>query len=113
MKFIQMPDHLPRTPWQPAADVYNCPQGWLVKFELAGVRPQEVEVNVHGCCLTVSGIRRDWLSQQDNQFYSMEISYNRFHRSVELPCDLEMVQIATEYRYGMLLVHLSPGTKPQ
>src|SRR5919205_684335 len=27
--------------WRPRADVYRTPDGWLVKLELAGVRPDE------------------------------------------------------------------------
>ena len=31
--------------WRPAADVYRVRDGWLVKFDLAGVRPEDVEVS--------------------------------------------------------------------
>src|SRR5262249_44515665 len=30
--------------WQPRADVYRMPDGWLVKLELAGVRPDDVQL---------------------------------------------------------------------
>ena len=106
MKFTQLSLTLPEVSWQPAVDVYHCPEGWLVKFDLAGVSPEEVEVSVCGRYLIVSGIRRDWVMQADHRCYSMEISYNRFQRSVELPCDLDTAQINVDYRYGMLLVRL-------
>ena len=32
--------------WQPAVDIYHCRGGWLVKFELAGVAPQEIAVTL-------------------------------------------------------------------
>ena len=106
MKFIQMPKSLEETLWRPAADVYHCPEGWLVKFDLAGVRPEDVEVSVRGRCLIVSGVRRDWICQEELRCYSMEISYHRFQRAVELPCELDTVQVKTDYRFGMLLVRL-------
>lgn len=31
-----------KTFWQPPADIYRLARGWLVKFELAGVRPEDV-----------------------------------------------------------------------
>ena len=34
--------------WQPRADVYRMPGGWLVKLELAGVRPEEIRLTVRG-----------------------------------------------------------------
>ena len=45
--------------WTPAADVYRTREGWLVKVDLAGVSPDEVEITVAGRSLVVAGIRRD------------------------------------------------------
>jgi HSP20 family protein len=92
--------------WRPAADIYQTRQGWLVKFDLAGVQPDEIEMSVQGNRLTVKGVRRDWTLEEGHQFHSLEIAYNRFERSIELPCDLSRARLATEYRQGMLLVQL-------
>lgn len=92
--------------WRPPADIYRTPRGWLVKFDLAGVRPDEVELEVQGSRLTVKGVRRDWTLEEGHRFYSLEIAYNRFERSVDLPGHLERARVATEYRDGMLLVQL-------
>ncbi len=37
----------------------------------------------------------------------MEISYNRFERTLELPCEMDTMTVATQYRDGMLLVRLT------
>jgi HSP20 family protein len=92
--------------WQPLVDVYRTADGWLLKFDLAGVRPEEVELALRGNVLTVRGVRRDWVAEQGCRHYRMEIAYNHFERSIELPCGLEKAALATEYRYGMLLVHV-------
>jgi HSP20 family protein len=93
--------------WQPAADVYRMPVGWLVKFELAGVRREDIDVTVQGRVLTVRGRRRDRCSVQEGcHCYTMEIAYDRFERSLELPCDLGSAAVDAEYRDGMLLVHI-------
>jgi HSP20 family molecular chaperone IbpA len=36
----------------------------------------------------------------------MEIAYNRFERTLELPCDLERARITMECREGMLLLYV-------
>lgn len=95
-----------RVDWRPAADVYATRRGWLVKFDLAGVRPQEIELVVRGRKLTVRGVRRDCVLEEGHRCHSLEISYNRFERTIELPRELEAAHIATDYRDGMLLVHL-------
>ena len=44
--------------WQPQADIYRVRDGWVVKLELAGVRPQDVSVTVRGSQLHIT-VRHD------------------------------------------------------
>jgi HSP20 family protein len=97
------------SPWRPAADVYRGRNGWLVKFELAGVRPEDLELTVLGNCLTLRGVRRDNTALEGCRYYQMEIAYSPFERSLTLPCDLERANVTSEYRDGMLLVHIPEG----
>lgn len=108
LKSLLMPtsEQCQRVDWRPAADVYSTRCGWLVKFDLAGVRPQEMEVLVRGQRLTVRGVRRDCTLEEGHRHHSLEISYNRFERTIELPCSLDAAQISTDYRDGMLFVYL-------
>lgn len=92
--------------WRPSADVYACRRGWLVKFDLAGVRLEDIELTVNGPRITVRGERRDWTIEEGQRYHSMEISYSRFERSIDLPINLERCQVETEYRDGMLLVRV-------
>jgi HSP20 family protein len=92
--------------WHPRADVYRTPDGWILKFDLAGVRPEDVQVRVSGTTVEVSGARRDWLQFDGCNYYSMEISYSRFARVLEMPAPLEGAQVECEYREGMFLVRL-------
>ena len=101
-----VPDAGTRAQWQPSVDVCRDRRKWLVKLELAGVQPEDVKVSTRGRVLTVSGVRRDSSVTQGRTFYSMEISYNRFERSIELPLDLDRSEIRTEYRDGMFLLEI-------
>jgi HSP20 family protein len=96
-----------QTTWQPAADIYRTRSGWLLKFELAGVTRDDITLEVHRSHLKVSGVRRDLLVDEYCSFYSLEIAYNRFERTVELPCDLEKAAIEFEFRNGILLVRVT------
>jgi HSP20 family protein len=97
--------------WCPAADLYRTPSGWLVKFDLAGVRPEDVHVRAEGGRLTVSGSRRDCCLEEGCSYYRMEIAYSHFQRSLELPCELSRCRITTDYRAGMLHVHIITETE--
>jgi HSP20 family protein len=92
--------------WRPAADVFRTPDGWAVKFELAGVRAEDVELEVCGRRLGLRGVRRDCAPPGSRKVYQLEIAYSRFERVVELPVSLDRAEIETTLRDGMLLVHI-------
>jgi len=104
--FLPAAGTLRETAWQPAADVYRTHTGWLVKFDLAGVLPEEVELTAHGSHLTVRGRRRDCDREEDCVCYLMEIAYSAFERTLELPCPLDRAEVSAEFRLGMLLVRI-------
>ena len=79
--------------WQPLVDVYRTGNGWLIKYELAGVRPEDVSLTVDGRCVTVRGTRRDCCIKEGLCHYRMEISYSHFERTVELPEHLERARL--------------------
>jgi HSP20 family protein len=103
-------------PWRPNVDVYRTRTGWLVKFELAGVRPEEIDLQVLGNRMTLCGKRCDTVLESCQKagepspvHHRMEIAYSRFERVIELPCDLKRADITTEYRDGLLLVRINPA----
>jgi HSP20 family protein len=88
---------------------YRTRTGWLIKYDVAGVKAEDIEVTVRGSQITIRGVRRDWRLEEGCSHYSMEISYNRFVRTLELPCDLEGAEVKIEGREGILLVRLICG----
>lgn len=92
--------------WRPAADVYRTRHGWLVKFDLAGVRPEDISLSIQGRRLILQGCRRDYVTEQDCRCYTMEISYSRFERTIEMPDDLSNARISAEHHEGMVLVRI-------
>ena len=94
-------------PWQPSADVYRTRDGWVLKFDLAGVRADEVTVSIRGRRVCVSGVRRDTVIEEGCSYYAMEISYNRFERYLDMPTNLENARVTIEARDGLLMVRMS------
>jgi len=106
MQALFLPGHGCGGAWSPAADLYRTADGWLVKFDLAGVRPEDVRVRAEGRRLSVSGSRRDGCLTEGCRHYHLEIAYSHFERCLELPCDLARCDIATDFRDGMLHVRV-------
>ncbi len=97
--------------WRPPVDIYRAKAAWLVKFDLAGVRKEDIQVVLDGKRLTVRGIRRDMTILDGQRAYSMEIAYNRFERTVEVPVNVEAARFASDYRDGMFLLTITPNNK--
>jgi len=49
------------------------------------------------------------LAEEAGSYYSMEISYNRFERTISLPCEFANPHVSLEGRDGILIVRVSEG----
>jgi HSP20 family protein len=92
--------------WCPAADVYRTADGWIVKVDLAGIKPSDVEVTVDGDVLRISGSRRDGICGEGVSHYQLEITYSRFEKMIQFPRSIEHVTIDRDYRDGLLILRL-------
>jgi HSP20 family protein len=92
--------------WYPAADVYRTRDGWVVKLELAGVAPDELEVLIAGDTLRVAGCRRDETFAETVSYHQLEITYSRFEKSIRFPCPIEGASVERRYKDGLLILYL-------
>lgn len=104
--------------WEPRADVYETRESVRVKIELAGVRPETIQVELHsdGRSLAVRGMRQDEHSEAMDRilFHQMEIYMGPFERVVPLPsgAELERDQVAAAYKEGFLIITLPKRDNP-
>jgi HSP20 family protein len=92
--------------WCPAADVYSSQDGWIVKVDLAGVKPADVEVIIDGDLLRISGSRRDGTCGEGISHYQLEITYSRFEKMIRFPRSIEHASIDRDYHDGLLILQL-------
>jgi HSP20 family protein len=92
--------------WKPATDLLRAGNDWLIKMELAGVAPAEVQLLAQRNVLHVKGRRRDLFVQGGYTCHKLEISYTNFERSITLPRDIDASDIRTDYRDGILRIYL-------
>jgi len=92
--------------WCPAADVYRTHDGWIVKLDLAGIQPDDVEISGGGQYLRISGLRRDSFCGEGVSHYQLEITYSRFEKTIQFPRSIEHATIEREYHDGLLVLRL-------
>jgi HSP20 family protein len=105
--FVRSSTYPAESAWRPPADIYRTRSGWLLKFEVAGVRLHDINVYVRGRRITITGIRRDCRVEDVLGHYSMEISYSAFERTVELPADLPNPHLTLDVLDGILIVRVT------
>jgi len=100
--------------WTPSVDIGENDKEYVVKAELPDVNKEDIKVNVEGGTLSISGERRVEKEESDMKFHRMERAYGHFERAFSLPDEADAEQITSEYKQGILTVHLpkNPGVKP-
>ncbi len=101
--------------WTPACDIYEDGEEIVVRAELAGVEPKDVEVRFENGVLTLKGERKLEREEARDGYHRVERSYGTFTRAFSLPASIDAEKIRAESKHGVLLVHLpkKPEAKPK
>jgi HSP20 family protein len=90
----------------PAFDVSETDEDIIVKAELPGVDPKEIEVNLTGATLTVKGEKKEEREEKTENMHRIERSFGSFSRSVTLPCEVKEDKIEATFKDGVLNLKL-------
>jgi HSP20 family protein len=89
--------------WSPPMEVFERDGEMHVRLELPGIDPdRDVEIEVSGGVLAVSGERRNEEIQEGDGWYRREMSFGRFQRSVALPEGTDAGTLRATYDAGIL-----------
>ena len=88
--------------WAPAVDIYEKDGNIVLKAELPGVDPKDVDVRVENNLLTLRGERKFDTEVKRDNYHRVERSYGSFSRSFTLPNVVDTQNIKAEYRDGVL-----------
>ncbi len=95
------------TEWAPAVDVLQRDGDLVVRAELPGVRPEDVDITLQDNVLTLSGERREEQEEQRGGYYVRERRRGSFSRSMTLPEGVDEDTIRARYENGVLEVTLT------
>jgi HSP20 family protein len=98
--------------FSPAVDVYYAsdPPRAVVRADLAGIDPGEVQLEIRGRELILSG-HRDPQGGDDRVYQQLEIEHGPFRRVVALGADVDAEAADATYEDGILTVEL-PLNRP-
>ena len=96
--------------WAPSVDVSETGKEVIVRAELAGIDPKDIDVSVHGDVLTLRGERKQEKEEKGENLHRVERSYGSFSRSIQLPAEVDAGKVNATYRNGVLKINL-PKTR--
>lgn len=88
--------------FMPQIEVLQRPGAFVVRADLPGIAPDEIDVTVEEGMLTISGERREERREEDEGFVRSEVSYGTFVRTIPLPEGADESRVAATFRNGVL-----------
>lgn len=93
--------------WSPAVDLYETTDDYVLRAEVPGVERADLDLEVEGRRLTLSGRRRPPRSPDgEGNFHRMERHHGPFRRVFELDHHLDPADVDADLEAGVLTVRL-------
>lgn len=88
----------------PSIDLFERRDTLMVKAELPGINPEDLDISIIGTTLTVSGVKREETVEKSAYHHRVERRLGSFSRSVRLPCRVRVEDIKATYKKGVLQI---------
>jgi HSP20 family protein len=89
----------------PPVNVFSDKDGYVVKLEIPGVPPENVNIEAENRTLRISGTR-EIAPPAEGSFHRRERGAGQFARSFQLPADVDPARAEATYKHGILSVRI-------
>lgn len=89
-----------------AVDVYQTPTEIIVQTMVAGVKPEEIELSIARDTMTIRGKREEARNVNDENYFTKELYWGRFSRTILLPQEIEPEEAEALEKHGLLTIRL-------
>ena len=99
--------------WAPSLDLAESKEAFVVKAEVPGMEPGDIQVSLQENLLTIKGEKKLEKEEKDERYHRIERNYGAFARSVRLPVAVDGSKVDARFKNGLLTVTLPkmPGAK--
>jgi HSP20 family protein len=92
--------------WLPTIDLFEERDHLVLKAELPGMKKEDIDIQLHGDVLTLSGERKEEEKFEKADTYRAERFLGRFQRTLTLPVAVNADKVQASYKDGVLTVTL-------
>lgn len=94
------------TAWNPSVDIFENDNDVVVKVELPGMDPKNIDVRLENNVLMLKGERRFERETKEENYHRVEREYGTFSRAFSLPTAVKEEKVNAEYKDGILKIVL-------
>ena len=95
-----------RGAWSPSVDIFENQDKIVLEAELAGMKPEEVDISIENNIITLKGERKFEKTEDKDNYHRVERSYGSFVRSFTLPRTVVGDEAEANFNNGVLTVTL-------
>jgi HSP20 family molecular chaperone IbpA len=99
------------TEGQLTVDVYQTPSDIIIESAIAGVKAEDIDVNVTNDSISIKGARHREKKVSDEDYLYQECYWGRFARSIILPQEVDPENADVTFKNGILTVRLPKTSK--
>ncbi len=92
--------------WYPTLDVAETKNDLVIKAEVPGMDPKDIDISLSDGILTIKGEKKQEREEKEEDYHLIERSYGSFARSIQLPKGVQSDKIQATYKNGVLKVVL-------
>lgn len=99
--------------WTPAVDVVRDGDALVLKADVPGIQPEDINIELEDNVLTVSGEHTEEQETNEEDYVRRERRTGSFMRSMTLPAGVDAQSITAETKHGVLEVRIPLPSQPQ
>ncbi len=104
--FTRRPRGQALTAWQPAVEVFETDSDVVIRAELPGIDPKNVDITVTNDTLTLKGEARAEHEEKGRNYVQRELRYGSFIRTLALPDGVKGDLAKASYKNGILEIRV-------
>ncbi len=91
---------------QLSIDVYQTPSEIVVESTIAGVKPEDLDIDITNESVTIKGKRAKETRVSDEDYFYQECYWGKFSRSIILPQEVDAENAEASLKNGVLTIRL-------
>ena len=100
-----------RGEWMPAVDIKETDGGYTFHMEVPGMRPEDLDVELHEGVLSIRGSRKEERKEEDKGYVRTERRYGNFSRQFRIPTTVQADSLKAEVKDGVLTINVPKGVE--